>query len=180
MKNSNYFKEPVTCDFLVIGTGLSGLYAALYASNFGSVCIITKSSIEESNSYWAQGGIAAAIDRKDSVDSHYEDTISAGAELNDSEAVNIMVQEGFDRVKELVKMGMVFDSDSSGFDLGIEGGHSNRRILHALGNETGKAVVDFLSKKICKTKNIFNKRSLRREAFTLFYQRRKNLFWFRL
>ena len=69
MKNSNYFKEPVTCDFLVIGTGLSGLYAALYASNFGSVCIITKSSIEESNSYWAQGGIAAAIDRKDSVDS---------------------------------------------------------------------------------------------------------------
>tara|TARA_A100001388_G_scaffold245274_1_gene203587 strand:- start:127 stop:1740 length:1614 start_codon:yes stop_codon:yes gene_type:complete len=154
MKNSNYFKEPVTCDFLVIGTGLSGLYAALYASNFGSVCIITKSSVEESNSYWAQGGIAAAIDRKDSVDSHYEDTISAGAELNDSDAVNIMVQEGFDRVKELVKMGMVFDSDSSGFDLGIEGGHSNRRILHALGNETGKAVVDFLSKKICKTKNI--------------------------
>ncbi len=122
MKNSNYFKEPITCDFLVIGTGLSGLYAALYASNFGSVCIITKSSVEESNSYWAQGGIAAAIDRKDSVDSHYEDTISAGAELNDSEAVNIMVQEGFDRVKELVKMGMVFDSDSSGFDLGIEGG----------------------------------------------------------
>ena len=154
MKTLESFDTPIDCDFLIIGAGLSGLYSALYASEFGKVCILTKSSIDESNSYWAQGGIAAAIDTNDSVDSHFEDTIAVGSGLNKEDSSKIMVREGFDRVNELVKMGMEFDSDSSGFELGIEGGHSKRRILHALGNETGRAVVEFLSKKIEKNKNI--------------------------
>ena len=154
MKNNDTFATPLECDFLIIGTGLSGLYAALYASKFGNVCIITKSSIDESNSYWAQGGIAAAIDHNDSIESHFNDTISVGSGLNHEKAVKVLVKEGFDRVNELIESGMEFDSGSDGLDLGIEGGHSNRRILHALGNETGKATVDFLRKKIEKNKKI--------------------------
>ena len=140
--------EELKTDFLIIGSGLSGLYSALYASNFGSVTIVTKSSIQESNSYWAQGGIAAAIDNYDSVDFHYDDTISVGCGLNNQIGVNIMVNEGLERVLELIEQGMEFDEGESGLDFGLEGGHSRRRILHALGNETGKAMVDLLSKEI--------------------------------
>ncbi len=144
----------IKTDFLIIGSGLSGLYSAIYASKFGKVTLITKSSIQESNSYWAQGGIAAAINDDDSVDIHKEDTLSVGCGLNNIEAVDIMVSEGADRVTGLIKQGMNFDKAESGFDFGIEGGHSRRRILHALGNETGKAVVDFLCKEVKKKKNI--------------------------
>ena len=134
----------IKTDFLVIGSGISGLYSAIYASNFGKVALITKSSILESNSYWAQGGIAAAINDDDSTEIHKEDTLSVGCGLNNEDAVNIMVSEGTDRVLELIDLGMMFDKAESGFDFGIEGGHSRRRILHALGNETGKGVINFL------------------------------------
>ena len=144
----------VKTDFLIIGSGLSGLYAAIYASKFGKVALITKSSIQESNSYWAQGGIAAAINSDDSTEIHKEDTLSVGCGLNNLDAVNIMVSEGTERVLELINQGMSFDRAESGFDFGIEGGHSRRRILHALGNETGKAVVDFLSKEVQKNNKI--------------------------
>ena len=154
MKQGDSISKSLSYDFLIIGTGLSGLSAALYAAKFGKVCIVTKSSVDESNSYWAQGGIAAAVDENDSIESHFKDTISAGSDLNNLDAVKIMVSEGFERVSELIQNGMKFDLDESGFDLGIEGGHSKRRILHALGNETGKAVVDFLAKEIEKNKNI--------------------------
>ena len=94
----------------------------------------------------AQGGISASINSDDSTEIHKEDTPSFGCCLNNLDAVNIMVSEGTERVVELINQGMSFDRAESGFDFGIEGGHSRRRILHALGNETGKAVVDFLSK----------------------------------
>ena len=150
---SSKVKE-IKTDFLIVGSGLSGLYSALYASNFGNVLILTKSSIQESNSYWAQGGIAVAIDNYDSVDFHYDDTISVGCGLNNEVGVNIMVNEGLQRVLELIEQGVEFDGSETGLDFGIEGGHSRRRILHALGNETGKAIVDLLSKEIKKRKNI--------------------------
>ena len=140
----------IKTDFLVIGSGISGLYSAIYASNFGKVALITKSSILESNSYWAQGGIAAAINDDDSTEIHKEDTLSVGCGLNNEDAVNIMVSEGTDRVLELIDLGMMFDKAESGFDFGIEGGHSRRRILHALGNETGKGVINFLTKELLK------------------------------
>ena len=151
--NNNLINE-IQTDFLIIGSGLSGLYSAIYASNFGTVTLVTKSSIQESNSYWAQGGIAAALDKNDSTEIHMQDTISVGCGLSNEEAVDIMVSEGLERVLELINQGMNFDTIDTGLDFGIEGGHSRRRILHALGNETGKGVVDFLSKEVRLNKKI--------------------------
>ena len=131
-------------DFLVVGSGLAGLYASLYASKFGKVALLTKSTLEESNSYWAQGGIAAALDPEDSPLFHFEDTIKAGRGLCNEEAVRILVQEGRDRVRHLIAQGMKFDSGESGLELGLEGGHSKRRVLHAGGSSTGKEMVQFL------------------------------------
>src|SRR3989304_1093158 len=114
-------------DFLVIGSGLAGLYASLYASRFGKVSLLTKSTLEESNSYWAQGGIAAAMDPEDSPLFHLEDTIKAGRGLCNREAL----------------------------ELGLEGGHSKRRVLHAGGNSTGKEMVQFLISSVRVNPNIF-------------------------
>ena len=131
-------------DFLIIGSGLAGLYAALYASNFGSVTILTKSTVEESNSFWAQGGIAAAVDPEDSTWFHIEDTIRAGRGLNNTEAVQVLVNEGRDLVMDLINLGMKFDSGERGLELGLEGGHTKRRVLHAGGSSTGREMVKFL------------------------------------
>ncbi len=139
--------EPVDikCDFLVVGGGLAGLYAAVCASSSGrSVVVVTKQTLEQSNSYWAQGGIAAAIDPEDSPVFHQEDTIAAGRGLCDARAVRILVEEGRNRVADLIKLGMKFDSDDDGFLLGLEGGHSKRRVLHAGGDSTGKKMIEFL------------------------------------
>ena len=89
-------------DFLIIGSGLAGLYAALYAAGFGSVTLLTKSTVEESNSYWAQGGIAAVVDPDDSAWFHIEDTMRAGRGLNNPRAVEVLVNEGRERVIELI------------------------------------------------------------------------------
>lgn len=131
-------------DFLIIGSGLAGLYAALYASNFGIVTILTKSTLEASNTYWAQGGIAAALDPEDSPIYHLEDTIKAGRGICNNEAVEILVREGRERVLDLINLGMKFDSSEHGLELGLEGGHTKRRVLHSGGSSTGKEMVDFL------------------------------------
>ena len=131
-------------DFLIIGSGLAGLYAALYASNFGKVTLLTKSTLEASNTYWAQGGIAAALDPEDSPIYHFEDTIKAGRGICNNEAVEILVKEGRERVFDLINLGMKFDSSEHGLELGLEGGHTKRRVLHSGGSSTGKEMVDFL------------------------------------
>jgi L-aspartate oxidase len=141
-------------DFLLIGSGLAGLYAALYASRFGKVALLTKSTLEESNSYWAQGGIAAAMDPEDSPIYHIEDTIRAGRGLCNREAVEILVREGIDRVLDLIALGMKFDLGEKGLELGLEGGHSKRRVLHAGGNSTGKEMVRFLISSVQADPNI--------------------------
>lgn len=134
----------IKSDFLIIGSGLAGLYAALYASQFGSVTILTKSTVEESNSFWAQGGIAAAIDPEDSVWFHIEDTLRAGRGLCNERAVELLVNEGVERVTDLIELGMEFDMGEHGLHLGLEGGHTKRRILHAGGSSTGREMVGFL------------------------------------
>jgi L-aspartate oxidase len=131
-------------DFLIIGSGLAGLYAAFCAARHGRVALLSKSSLQQSSSYWAQGGIAAAIDQDDSAYFHLDDTITAGRGLCRKAAVEILVGEGVQRVRDLIAMGMQFDEGSRGLHLGLEGGHSHRRILHAQGNATGRAVVQFL------------------------------------
>lgn len=132
-------------DILVIGGGLAGLYAAFCAASEGSkVAVVTKTTLKESNSYWAQGGIAAAVDEEDSTFLHKEDTLKAGCGLCVEEAVEVLVCEGRRRVIEMAEFGMEFDLGAGGFDLGLEGGHSKRRVLHAGGASTGKRMVEFL------------------------------------
>ncbi|MCX5748770.1 MAG: L-aspartate oxidase [Candidatus Saganbacteria bacterium] len=142
------------CDFLVVGGGISGLRAALTASKFGQVILLTKGKTEETATEKAQGGIAAAIDKeKDSTTFHLEDTLSAGAGLCDSDAVKVLVNDGVERVKELIEMGADFDRTPSGFELNIEGAHRRRRILHA-GDYTGSEIAKTLAAKAIKEKNI--------------------------
>lgn len=144
----------INTDFLVIGSGLAGLYAALYASKFGKVTLLTKSTIEESNSFWAQGGIAAAIDPEDSTWFHLADTLRAGRGLCNREAVEILVEEGRERVMGLMSLGMEFDTGEGGLELGLEGGHTKRRVLHAGGTSTGREMVQFLMAAVEKNPSI--------------------------
>jgi len=141
-------------DFLVIGAGLAGLYAALRAAEYGSVCLLTKTSLSETNSAWAQGGIAAAIDESDSPQLHREDTLRAGRGLCEERAVDVLVREGPQCIKELEKLGVAFDRTPSGYELGREGGHSRRRIVHAGGSSTGQRVVARLSELVLHNPHI--------------------------
>jgi L-aspartate oxidase len=93
-------------DFVIIGSGIAGLFTALKASEFGSVLVLTKKSMEDSNTGLAQGGIAAAVHEEDSPFLHLEDTLEAGAGLCDIEAVDVLVREGPERVRELIKAGL--------------------------------------------------------------------------
>jgi L-aspartate oxidase len=141
-------------DTIIVGSGLAGLTAAFHASKKGSVAIITKSQLDISNSYYAQGGIAAVIDKEDSFESHIQDTLEAGRGLCDLDAVNILVTEGQQCVQELISLGMQFDRENGEFVLGLEGGHSHRRILHAGGDATGKGLTVFMLNKVLEKKNI--------------------------
>jgi len=133
----------------VVGSGLAGLLAAWHASAHGTVALISKSELDISNSYNAQGGIAAAIGPEDSLLSHFNDTITAGRGLCDHDAVSLLVREGLKQVREMIAMGMAFDKDLNGeLILGLEGGHSNRRILHADGDATGRVMTEFMLSKI--------------------------------
>ena len=141
-------------DTIVIGSGLAGLTAAYHASKFGTVAVITKSQLDTSNSYYAQGGIAAVMSENDSFDLHIHDTLIAGRGLCDHDSVKILVEEGQARVKELIEMGMKFDQENGDFVLGLEGGHSKRRILHAGGDATGKALTSFMLQKVVEQQAI--------------------------
>lgn len=148
------FINKVIYDYVIVGSGLAGLYAAVLASQNSSVALITKSTIELSNSYWAQGGIAASIGEDDSTELHFEDTMNAGRGLCSAQAVKILVNEGRERILELIKMGMKFDEQDGKINLGLEGGHSRRRVLHAAGDATGREIINFLSKLVISNKNI--------------------------
>tara|TARA_B100000586_G_C20094991_1_gene421968 strand:- start:301 stop:1854 length:1554 start_codon:yes stop_codon:yes gene_type:complete len=145
--------ETITTDFLIIGSGIAGLSAALELAPFGHVTIITKASIRESATEWAQGGIAAAMNKKDTPSLHLQDTLIAGAHLCDKNAVRILVKEGPQCVNELIKLGAQFDQTNKGYDYTKEAAHSQRRILHAR-DETGKEIKKTLGNAILSKKNI--------------------------
>ena len=131
-------------DFLIIGSGLAGLSLALKISDLGEVIVISKGCIEESNnSCLAQGGLAAVVSDKDSVEQHVQDTLEAGAGLCDSKVVEYVVQRGADSVDDLINWGVAFDRDLHGFCLNREGGHSQRRILH-VADHTGREIHTIL------------------------------------
>jgi L-aspartate oxidase len=147
--------KTLTFDFIIVGSGLAGLLAAFHAADYGTVALISKSELDISNSYNAQGGIAAAIGEDDHPRYHFEDTLIAGRNLCDHDAVSLLVHEGLERVKELIYRGMKFDRDSNGqLELGLEGGHSRRRILHADGDATGKMMTSFMLKKVLEKREI--------------------------
>lgn len=141
-------------DYIIVGSGLAGLYIAFRASAYGKVALLTKSDIKESNSYFAQGGIAAATDEDDAPALHFEDTIIAGRGLCDHPSVNILVNEGPSRIQELIDEGMLFDMEDGSLALGLEGGHHRKRILHAGGDATGRMVTSFMIRKVLGCPNI--------------------------
>lgn len=123
--------ETLRYDFLVIGSGLAGLTFALRASAFGTVCILTKDEVSESNTRYAQGGIAAAVGEADSWALHEADTLKAGAGLNNPEAVRFLVQRAPEAIDWLIHLGARFDQEQDGdLALGREGGHGMNRIVH--------------------------------------------------
>ena len=132
-------------DYIIVGSGIAGLYDALLLQEMGSVLILTKGSIEECNTKHAQGGIAAAISSIDSPELHFKDTIAAGAGLCDPEAVRILTEEAADRIADLVKLGVPFDTVDGEIALTKEAAHSVPRILHAGGDATGERIEVTLS-----------------------------------
>jgi L-aspartate oxidase len=144
-------------DFLVIGSGIAGLAFAIKASRFGTVNIATKKQDFDSNTNYAQGGIASVLAPEDSFEKHIDDTLRAGAGLGNRTAVEILVREGPGRIRELMDWGTQFsDREGSGgkvLDLGREGGHSMNRIVHAR-DLTGKEVERALLHKVSEIKNI--------------------------
>lgn len=141
-------------DFIIVGSGIAGLYNALLANEVGSVLVLTKGSIDECNTKHAQGGIAAAIGNLDSSDLHYEDTIAAGADLCDTKAVNILVGEAIDRIDDLVRLGVPFDTVDGQIALTREAAHSVPRILHAGGDATGERIETTLTNAARASKRI--------------------------
>jgi L-aspartate oxidase len=127
---------------VVVGSGIAGLTAALHAHEAGCrVTVVTKGALPDTNTRWAQGGIAAVTDRADTVSSHAADTMTAGAGLNDPAAVDVLVGEGPARIAELVARGVAFDRTADGeFSRGLEAAHTVPRVLHAGGDATGAEI----------------------------------------
>jgi L-aspartate oxidase len=137
---------PGRFDLVVVGSGIAGLYAALQAHEHGAtVLVVTKGSIDEASTRYAQGGIAAAVGPGDSPEDHLRDTIEAGAGLVDEEAARILTSAAADRVADLARYGVNFDAADGEVALGREGAHSAPRILHAGGDSTGLEIELSLS-----------------------------------
>ncbi len=132
-------------DYIIVGSGIAGLYAALLARDHGSVLVLTKGSVDDCNTRFAQGGIAAPIGPDDSPERHLDDTIAAGAGLVDPEAARILAEEAADRIDDLVRFGVPFDTLHGEIALAREGAHSVSRILHAGGDSTGAHIELTLS-----------------------------------
>jgi len=146
----------VKTDFLVIGSGVAGLSFALKVAAWGKVAVVTKREIEESNTKYAQGGIASVWSQEDSFDAHIQDTLVAGDGLCHPDVVEMVVKNGPDRIRDLISWGVNFtlwEKDKTKYDLAREGGHSKRRIIHAA-DLTGEEVEKTLAKRVKRNSNI--------------------------
>ena len=138
-------------DVLIIGGGLAGLRAANAIDPSLSVLVVTKDAIQQSNSTYAQGGIAGVLGPDDQFEEHVHDTLVAGGTLCDERVVDMVVREAPERIRELVDWGTNFDEQAGAITLGREGGHSHNRIVHAMGDMTGKEVMRAV---IARTQNL--------------------------
>lgn len=143
----------IQTDFLIIGSGIAGLSYALKVAEFGTVAIVTKKETAESNTNYAQGGIATVIGSGDKFEFHIEDTMKAGGFLCHRDVVEMVVKEGPERIKELIEIGVQFTQNGKELDLGREGGHSHHRIIHAA-DLTGKEIERALLARISAHPNI--------------------------
>ncbi|MCL4416187.1 MAG: L-aspartate oxidase [Actinobacteria bacterium] len=133
-------------DCIIIGSGIAGLSTAIRISRYTKVKVLTKSSLSESTTWYAQGGIAAAIKKPDKWKNHYEDTIKAGQGLCDTKAVKVLVKYAPKMIEDLIELGITFDISDGEIGLTTEGGHSYPRILHAGGDATGEEIEKKLVK----------------------------------
>ena len=147
----------IQTDFLVLGSGIAGLSFAIKASEIGTVAVVTKKESHESNTNYAQGGIASVQDTLDSFQYHIDDTLACGAGLSNEDVVRFVVTEGPERIEELIRWGVEFtkaaNNTTSIYDLGREGGHSMRRVLHAK-DLTGKEIERAINEQADRRKNI--------------------------
>ena len=138
-------------DYIIIGSGIAGLNTALLAREHGTTLILTKGRVDDCNTRYAQGGIAAAIGTGDTPVLHMQDTLSAGAGLCDREAVEVLTSEGPQRVANLIQWGVPFDTSHGEISLGMEGAHSRPRILHAGGDATGQHIELALAARVAES-----------------------------
>jgi len=149
------FKNSIEFDVIIVGSGIAGLYSALHIDEKKKCAIVTKAEIDESNSWLAQGGIAAVMTKEDNAKLHIEDTLKAGAGLCKISAVEVLVNEGPENIRELVSMDVPFDVDFEGeLQLTREGGHRLRRIVHCGGDATGRETTKRLGQLAMNKDNI--------------------------
>ncbi len=154
-KDAFHYSTEVETELLVIGSGVAALYAAVLAAERNcNVLLVTKAKLHQCNTYHAQGGIAAAVDPNDCPESHYKDTIKAGAGLCDPKAVKFLVEKGPEEILALKGWGMRFDCNEGRLLLAKEGGHSRERVIRAGGDAIGKHLWEFLASKVRDKKNI--------------------------
>jgi L-aspartate oxidase len=135
-------------DYVVVGSGIGGLFTAALATALGRVAVVTKGTLSQTNTRWAQGGIAAAVAADDSVALHAADTLVAGAGLCDPAAVRVLCDEGPARIRDLIHVGVAFDTVEGVISLAMEGAHSRPRVLHARGDATGAEIEHALTRRI--------------------------------
>ncbi|MGC9045880.1 MAG: L-aspartate oxidase [Thermodesulfovibrio sp.] len=140
--------EKIYTDYLIIGSGVAGLRAAIELGSHGNVLVATKDLPTESSTEYAQGGVAVALSDEDEIGIHFEDTIKAGDGLCNEEAVKILVSEGPERIMELINWGAEFDKEGSKLAFTLEAAHSRKRILHAHGDSTGREIERVLINKV--------------------------------
>jgi L-aspartate oxidase len=144
MKTNHY-------DYVVLGSGIAGLYIALLAVERGSVLVLTKGNIDDCNTKYAQGGIAVAIGKRDSPELHFEDTMAAGDGLNEAKAVHILTDDAADCIADLIRFGVPFDTVDGEITLTREAAHSVPRVMHAGGDATGEYIEVTLSRRVRST-----------------------------
>ncbi len=138
-------------DYIIVGSGIAGLYIALLAIERGSVLVLTKGNIDDCNTKYAQGGIAVATGKDDSPELHFKDTVAAGDGLCDAEAVRILTEEAADCTADLIKFGVPFDTLDGEINLTREAAHSVPRVMHAGGDATGEHIEVTLSRQVRST-----------------------------